>query len=381
LEIKRRVITLEDAVVNISAYRDLFPVTKKISYLNNAAESPLNNRVRERLAAYLTIAGNEPQKKPSVRTEVRKTLSSIFGGAADEYALVTSTGVGIGIVASGYKWRDGDNVVVPIDEHWNNTFPWLALRERGVDVRLAPLTEDQRIDPDTLAGLVDKNTRVLACAAVRFNTGYRSDLKLVSSIAHDKGALMMVDGIQGGGVCPLNVDDDGIDILACGGFKWLLGMPGTGLLYINRSAQEKIGAVLPGMFAAENHMRELHYHDDARRYETGTIAYSLFHAWTAGLEILQEIGIANIHARVIGLTDRLIAGLLAKGIEIISPVDSIDERSAIITFTLGSETANRQCHEKLMANNVLVALREGFIRVSPNFYNTEDEIDLLLDNL
>ncbi len=367
--------------MNFSTFRKLFPVTAKSVFLNNAAESPLNTRVHHKLNEYLMLAAEEPQNKPPVREIIRKKLSEIFGGASDEYALVTSTGAGIGIVASGYQWQRGDNVVIPMDEHWNNTFPWLALQERGVEVRLVPVGKDQRVEPDKIATMVDKNTRILSTAAVRFNTGFRADLRLLSEIAHDKGALLMVDGIQGAGVFPMNVDDDGVDILACAGFKWLLGMPGTGFLYVNNKAQEKIGAVLPGMFAAENNSRELHYFPDARRYETGTIAYSLFHAWTAGLEALQEIGITNIHTRVLELTDRIITGMRYKNIEIVTPVEKTNERSAIISFTVGSETANKDCYKKLRKNSILVAPRDGRIRVSPNFFNIEEEIDQFLELL
>lgn len=365
-------------VRDLSTYRSIFPVTDKSVYLNNAAESPLNNRVHQKLTEYLQIAAAEPQNKPEVRAAIRNQLPVIFGGTADEYALVTSTGMGINIVASGYQWREGDNVVIPVDEHWNNTFPWLALRERGVEVRLVPVGEDQRVDPDKIASMVDKNTRILSTAAVRFNTGFRADLRLLSEIAHNKGALLMVDGIQGAGVFPMNVVEDGIDILACGGFKWLLGMPGTGFLYVSKKAQKNIRPVLPGMFSAENNSRELHYLPDARRYETGTIAYSLFHAWTAGLEILQAIGISNIHVHVLRLTDGIIVGLRSKNIVIVTPVEHVNERSAIISFTMGSESANKSCYEKLKEHNVHVALRGGQIRVSPNFFNTEEEIERFL---
>ena len=367
--------------MNLSTYRTLFPVTEKSVFLNNAAESPLNSRVHQRLEEYLQLAAEAPQNKPVVRTIIRKQLSDIFAGAVDEYALVTSTGMGIGIVASGYHWQKGDNVVLPMDEHWNNTFPWLALRERGVEVRLVPVEEDQRIDADKIARMVDKNTRILSTAAVRFNTGFRADLRLLSEIAHDKGALLMVDGIQGAGVTPMNVIDDGIDILACAGFKWLLGMPGTGFLYVNKVAQENIRPVLPGMFAAENNLRELHYLPDARRYETGTIPYSLFYAWSAGLGILDEIGISNIHAHILRLTDRIIAGMHCRKIEVVSPVEKLNERSAIISFSMGSDAANEDCYNKLTANNVVVALRGGQIRVSPNFFNTEEEIERFLELL
>ncbi|HPH96107.1 MAG TPA: aminotransferase class V-fold PLP-dependent enzyme [Anaerolineaceae bacterium] len=361
--------------------RNFFPVTEKYVFLNNAAESPLCTRVKLKLDEYLAFASEAPQNKPSPRHAVRTALSGLLGGEPRDYALVTSTGVGVGLAAAGYPWQPGDNMVVPADEHWNNTFPWLALREKGVEVRLAPVGADRRVSPETIAGLVDSRTRILATAAVRFDTGFRADLKALSAIAHASGALFLVDGIQAAGVVPLNVVDDGIDLLASAGFKWLLGLPGTGFLYTSSAAREKIRPVLPGMFAAEDSFRELRYFNDARRYETGSIAYSLFYAWTAGLDLLMDLRITNIHARVLALTDRLIAGLPAKRVELVSPVEKPEERSAILSITTGSDEGNKALFERLMAQNIIVALRGGRIRVSPNFFNTEAEIDRFLEAL
>jgi selenocysteine lyase/cysteine desulfurase len=285
------------------------------------------------------------------------------------------------MAAAGYDWRPGDNVVVPMDEHWNNTFPWLALRERGVECRLVPVDENQRVDPNRVAEKVDENTRMVATTAVRFDTGFRAHLKTLSALAHDQGALFVVDGIQAAGVCPLHVEEDGIDVLSCAGFKWLLGLPGTGFMYVSEAARERIRPVLPGMYAAERDMRELRYHADARRYETGTLAYSLFHSWIGGLEILKDVGIATIHRRVLELTDGILDGLRARGISVVSPVDSVEERSGILSFTLGAEEANRSLYKKLRSRGIMVALREGRIRVSPNFFNDEEDVGAFLNQL
>lgn len=361
--------------------RQLFPVTTNFAFLNNAAESPLNTRVRTKIEAYFDFAAGAPQNKPSVRDEVKTKLSEILGGQANEYAMVTSTGIGISTVAAGYNWQKGDNIVVPADEHWNNMFPWQALQKKGLDVRFVPVDEDSRIDPEKLAALTDKNTKIVSAAAVRFNSGFRSDLQKLADIAHDRSALFVVDGIQAAGVMPMNVETDHIDILCSAGFKWLLGMPGTGFLYIKESAQHLINPVSPGMFAADNFSKELNYYPDARRFETGSIAYSLFHGWTAGLDLLQEIGIENIYQRVIGLTDRIISGLQDKNITILTPIDHLHERSSILMFTLGCADANKRLYEKLLAQNIIVTLRGGQIRVSPSFYNTEEEIDRFLDTV
>jgi selenocysteine lyase/cysteine desulfurase len=364
--------------LDIENARSLFPVCERSVFLNNAAESPLNLRVQKKLEEYVGLARDAPHAKPPTRTQPRTLLSELFGGAPEDFALVTSTGVGFGIAAQGYDWRPGDNVVLPMDEHWNATFPWLALQDRGVECRLVPVDENQRVDPGRVAGVVDENTRILASTAVRFDTGFRSDLKQLSAIAHDRGALFVVDGIQAAGVCPIHVEEDGIDVLACGGFKWLLGMHGTGFMYVGENARARIRPVLPGMYAAEHDTRELRYHHDARRYETGTIAYSLFHAWTAGLHILQAVGLGAIHRRVLELTDRIVEGLRARGVTIVSPVDSASERSSILSFTLGSEGKNKDLVGKLADEGIIVALRGGRIRVSPNFFNNEDDVDRLL---
>lgn len=367
--------------MELKTLRRLFPVTENYVFLNNAAESPLNLSVKRKLEAYLEIAAQAPQNKPPVRNEIKLKLSELFGGEPDEYALVTSTGVGLSTVAAGYNWRPGDNVVVPMDEHWNNTFPWQALQKKGLDVRFLPVDDDCRINAEKLAKLTDHNTKIVATSAVRFNSGYRSDLKKLADIAHDRGALLVVDGIQGAGVVPINVVSDHIDVLCSAGFKWLLGMPGTGFLYVNKKAQEQINPVLPGMFAADNFSNALEYYPDARRFETGSIAYSLFHAWTAGLELILEIGVENIHKRVLAHTDRIISCLRMKKIQIITPIDHISERSAILVFTMGSIESNKLLYEKLKAKNIIVTLRGGLIRVSPSFFNTEEEIDRFLEVL
>lgn len=364
--------------MDLEAFRQLFPVCKKSCYLNNAAESPMNLAVKQALDDYTSIVINEPYNKKSPRIAVRQGCAALLGGDSADWALVSSTGHGIGMMARGYPWQKGDNVVLPALEHWNNTFPWLALQAQGVDVRLVSPGSDERVDPSRIDAAIDSRTRIVATAAVRFNTGFRADLKRLSDIAHAKGALFLVDAIQAAGVCPINVINDGIDILSAAAFKWLLGLPGSGALYVNAKARELIEPTMPGMFAAEDSYSELRYFNDARRYETGTIAYPLFHAWTAGLDLLEEIGIPNIHSRVLELTGHLIDGLRSRDIAITSPVDDPAERSAIVTMSLGDETANVALVERLASKGIIVAIRDGRVRISPNFYNTEEEIDRLV---
>lgn len=367
--------------MDIDKIRRLFPITEHKTYLKNAAESPLHATGEAALKQYLSYASTDPDKKPQVREPIRNLLAELFGGDPKDYALTTSTGVGMSTAAAGYRWQAGDNVVFPSGEHWNSTFPWFRLEGLGVEARTVKPDSENRVLPEMIADKVDENTRVISATAVRFDTGFRIDLKKLSGIAKQIDALLVIDGIQMAGASPINVIDDGIDVFACGGFKWLLGMPGTGFVYMNERARERIDPVMPGMFAGQHSFTELEYHEDSRRYETGSTAYSLFHAWHEGLNILKDVGMPNIHNRNRILTDRLASGLKEKDLNILTPLQNPSERSAIVTFTLGDKGKNKIFCSDLANQGILVSNRGDSIRVSPNFFNTEEEIDQFLNCL
>lgn len=261
--------------MNIEQLRSLFPVTTQAVYLNSASQSPLNTRVNDRLQVYLKTELNQVGKKSFDRNTTRVLLSRLLGGSADEYALITSTGVGMGIVAQGLNLKKGDNIVLPEREHWNNSFPWLNLQKKGVEIRFAKINPDNSIDPEAFEKLVDDNTRLVTLAAVRFNSGFRPNLNAIGKIAHEKGALFAVDVAQAAGMIPIDVEKDKIDVMSGCGFKWLLGMHGTGFLYVSKRVVQSIDPVLPGMFAADHHFDDFSQYADSRKFETGTIAYSL----------------------------------------------------------------------------------------------------------
>lgn len=367
--------------MNIEKIRSLFPVTKEAVYLNSASQCPLNTLVHDRLQVHLGTELNLVGKKPFDRNHTRVLLSRLLGGLPEEYALVTSTGIGLGIVAQGLDFKQGDNVVIAESEHWNNTFPWLQLQEKGVEIRFAKLSIDNSIDAEAFKTLVDNRTRVVSIAAVRYNSGFRPNLAAIGKIAHEKGALFVVDAAQAAGMIPMAVEQDQIDVMAGCGFKWLLGMHGTGYLYVSKRVINKINPVLPGMYAAVNRVDELCYFDDSRKFETGTIAYSLFNAWSAGLELLLDVGVENIYAAVLDHTELLIDGLREKGYELVTPTKNREERTAIVHFNAGSLEKTKRLYDKLTDNKILVTLQGSNVRVSPSFFTTNEEIQKFLDLL
>lgn len=362
--------------MDLNLIRSYFPVVESYVYFNNAAESPMNLPYRERLQAFYDLACEAPHTKPDVRQDIRQALSGLMGGQANDYALVTSTGMGVGIVAGGMTFKPGDNILLPENEHRNNLFPWLALKEKGVEVRMIPVADNGYIDLKDIENLIDHKTRLVTIAAVRFNSGFRIDLKALSKLVHSYEALLFVDAIQAAGVVPIDVDDMGIDMMSSAGFKWLFGIAGTGFLFMNERARKAVKPLLPGMFAAKNSTSELTYYTDSRKYETGSLPYSLYYGWLDGLKIIREIGIDNIYERVLKLTGLLIDGLLKRKIEIKTPIDYKKNRSGIVFCTLGSGEKNEAFRLALEEKQVLIAVRDGKCRISPNFFNTEDEIKL-----
>jgi cysteine desulfurase/selenocysteine lyase len=373
----------EGFTVDLSLFRSSFPVLERMLFLSHASESPIPHPVRDRINTYLDGAQADPLAASINVDRLKSLLAELLGGAPEQYAVMPNTGTALGIVAGGYPWQRGDNVVVPGEEYPANTYPWLALRERGVEVRVVPLTAELRVDPARVAELVDERTRVLAVSAVQYLSGFRSDLEALSAIAHRVGALFVVDGIQAAGAVPLHVEEHGIDVLAAAGYKWLLGPKGTGFAYFRKSVWQRIRPLLPGARSSvkgpEDSRGEFQLLGTAQRYETGSLPFSLLHGWTAGLEMLLAAGVPNIHAHLLDLTDRLIAGLRRKGYTVLSPVARREERSGIIAFTAGSPAADEALVRRLREQQIVIALRGGRCRVSPGFYNTAADLERFLE--
>ena len=367
--------------MDITKIRSLFPITKEATYLNSASQAPLNTCVQNKLEAYLKSEITFEGKKGFNRDDIRIPLANLLGGSSEEYALTTSTGVGLGMIAQGIDFKKGDNIIIPEKEHWNNAFPWLHLEKKGVEIRFVKLNKDNSLNPKAIERLIDNKTRVVAVAAVRFNSGFRPNLGEISKIAHAENALFVVDAAQGAGMVPINVDKDGIDIMAGCGFKWLLGMHGTGFLYVSNRVVKMIQPVLPGMYAAHINYDKLSYYEDARKFETGTLAYSLFTAWSAGLELLLSIGVHTIYEKALENTTLIINGLLKNNYNLITPIKNKEERSAIVHFYANSYEKTNELFSKLKAHKVLVTLQGENIRVSPNFFTTKEEIEVFLNLL
>jgi selenocysteine lyase/cysteine desulfurase len=316
----------------------------------------------------------------------RRTGAEMIGADPDEMALIGNTTGGISLVAEGLDWRPGDNVVTLADEFPSNVYPWFNLASRGVETRRVPTDESGRLDIDRLAEACDERTRVVTVSWIGFATGYRHDVKRIASIAHERGALIFLDAIQGLGAFPLDVNDLGIDFLAADGHKWMLGPEGAGIAYIRREHLERLRplgvgwhSVMPGQ--DYTHI-ELNLRPTAARYEGGSQNNAGFLALGASLKLLTELGIESVAASILDITEKACERLTGIGAKIVSDrrpdYRNGEQRSGIVAFELpGREpmAAKRHC----MKQNVVFGCRAGRLRISPHAYNNEEDLDRLVE--
>jgi len=369
-------------------FRKLMPVTQKYAYLNHAARGPLPTPALKAMGLAIewqASLGSIWNFYVETIEAVRSKVAKLIGATADEIAFTQNTAQGLSLVASGIRWQRGDNVVTNDQEYPTNIYPWLNLKSRGVTTKLVPIP-DKKVTAERLIEAVDDKTRAIAVSFVQFASGYRVDLKTLGKFCREQGIYLIVDGIQGVGVLPLNVTEWNIDFLACGGHKWLLGpFGGTGFLYLRKPIWQELELTNVGYFSVIPHGEHfLNYslvlRNNARRFEGGPVSLVNLKGFEASLELLLAVGVPEIEAHVIALTDRLSHGLQGKGWRLYSPRNA-GECSGIISFShptrLVTETA--ACLEKA---KIIASVREGnLVRFSPHYYNTEEEIDLVISLL
>jgi len=244
-----------------------------------------------------------------------------------------------------------------------------------------PSDDGVSIDPQRWADAVDDRTALIATSHVFFTTGAIQDLPTLAAIAHDAGALFLVDAYQSAGQLPVNAPATGADVLITGPLKWLLGGPGLAYTWVRPELIPTLTPTMAGWWGAEDQfdfdIHHLAFKDDARRFELGTPALHTVHTALGGQEIIDEIGVPAIRTRNRDLTERLIGGARSAGFEL-RVADDPDARSAIVMIAMDDPKA---AVEHLADAGIIVDARPGYVRVSPHFYNTEAEVDRVVEEL
>jgi cysteine desulfurase / selenocysteine lyase len=365
--------------------KEEFPITENRIFFDHAKVSPLPNRVRQAVNAFVedtSLFGTVNYSDWMAKVEsVRASFARLIHADVSEVAFVKNTSEGISIVANGLDWKPGDNVVIPDIEFPANVYPWWNLKRLGVETRFVPAI-DGRVLFDDLVARVDSRTRILSVSSVECNSGFRNDLNRIGTFCKEKGILFCVDAIQSLGVLPMDVKRDHIDFLAADGHKWLLSVEGLGGFYISAKAMEKIHPAVVGWNSVINAYDFMNYdftlRPDAQRFEEGSFNTMSIMAFGAALSLFHEVGVDNIERRVMSLGDRIIEGLQRRNFKILNSVIP-EERSGSISFN--GEMDLEKFSDYAADNQVSLTVRNGMVRLSPHFYNRESEIDRFFDLL
>jgi cysteine desulfurase/selenocysteine lyase len=373
--------------VDFAEVRKLFPITKHYAYLNHASVAALPQPVVEAMSRYLSDRGMRGSEAllgwDDDIERVRQAAAGFVGAHRDEIVLTSSISHGLNIVAAGLDWRPGDNLICAETEFTANVYPWTNLQRRGVEVRFAP-ARDNRILVKDVAVLIDHRTRLVGISFVEFGTGYRNDLDTLAALCHERGIHLCVDGIQGLGALQFSVARTPVDFMAAHAAKWMLGPIGVGFLYVRRDLLTKLEPVMTGWRAIVHRDDYYRYdsplRDSGERFEPGSLNAVGLVGLEAAIKLLMSVGLAEVEGRILTLTDSLIAGLQAHGCTITTPIAHRRERSGIVCFRQPGVDSSALV-KKLHATGVVVSLRGDVIRVSPHFYNNEEELEMLLQAL
>jgi selenocysteine lyase/cysteine desulfurase len=374
---------LVDPEADWEPLRRQMPVAQRWAYFDHAAVAPLTGPSRRAIVDWSEEAARSGDVAwPPWRNQIeqlRSHLAEMIHADTAEIALIRNTTEGVNLVAEGYPWQSGDNVVTLADEFPTNQYPWLNLADRGVETRRVA-TDDGRVDPDRLAAACDRRTRVLSISWVGYASGWRNDLEQAARIAHQHGALLFVDAIQGLGVFPLDVRSTPIDFLAADGHKWMMGPEGAGVFFLRREHLDRLRPVGVGWNSvaaagAFGHI-ELTLKNDASRYEGGSHNMVGLIGLKASLQLLAQFGQDAISRRVLDVTDRACERLAAAGAVIRS--DRRPERkSGIVSFELPGQDP-QEIRRRCLEQHVVLSCRAGRLRISPHAYNNEADLDRLL---
>jgi len=364
-------------------FRRKMPVAEKWAYFDHAAVAPIAGPARDALAAWTAEAAAEGDTiwpTWSRRVEETRALAAwLISAESDEVALLPNTTAGINLVAEGFPWQPGDNVVTLDNEFPSNVYPWLNQASRGVETRRVP-TDDGRVDLDRLAGACDRRTRLISVSWVGYASGWRVELDRVAEIARGTGALLFVDAIQGLGVFPLDVKQTPIDFLAADGHKWLLGPEGAGVFFIRKEHLPRLRPLSVGWNSVQHahdftHI-ELNLKPTAARYEGGSQNMAGMLALGASLQMLLGYGTAALAQQVLDITDLACRRLEEIGARVASHREG-NHRSGIVGFELPGQNP-QQVRERCLARGVALGCRAGRLRISPHAYVNADDVERLI---
>ncbi|MGQ9708124.1 MAG: aminotransferase class V-fold PLP-dependent enzyme [bacterium] len=372
--------------MTIDRLRRLFPVTRRVVYLNNAGTGAMPITVVRAIVGFLRQSvenGCVPYAEAEkVAESTRGMAASLMMVKPEEIAFVKNTSSGIIIAIGSIPWEREDNLIMMKDAFPANTYPYHLLLPE-VEKRFVTAAELAE-GPECLFRLVDSKTRAVALDWVHFLSGVRIDIDTIGEFCQQRGIYFIVDAIQGLGAVAHNFSLSGADFVVAGGGKWLLTPPGIGLLYVNPRKFSRLKPFNLGWLSA--HWQDFNdcltpkpLKKNASRFEEGTKNYLGIYGMQAALKLLRDFGLSDVGERIFNLTRLLRERLVSIGFEIMTPKEK-NRHAGIIACRKQSMDMVKLYH-RLQQQGFVVAVRENWLRVSPHFYNTEVEIERFVEQL
>ena len=369
---------------DMAKIREQFPITKNKVFLNHAAQSPFPKPVADAVRKSADDFSNFGVTSIEWNGGGKPFFAKLINAKTEEIALVENTSMGLNIVANMLDYPHDAKIVTTDLEYPSVVYPWLR-KKLNVKVHYVK-NRDGKILLEDFEKAVDDKTVAVAASHVEYVNGFRNDLKVIGEIAHDHGAYLIVDAIQAAGALQIDVKRDDVDFLTTACYKWLLSPPGAGYLYVKEELVERFEPPFVGWASVKPEVFEtldfwdiwnLRLSETASRFEVGSPSYISFMGVNEALKMLLHFGIVNVEKRILKLTDYLIEQLKNVGITLKTPEEP-QCRSGIVLAKLDKP---KEVYEALAKKGIIVSARANGLRISPHFYNTEAEIDTLIEEI
>jgi cysteine desulfurase/selenocysteine lyase len=358
-----------------------FPVVEQGIYLNSAYITPSPLQAVRTAQDFAERKARDPVSLGSMLGEtnaMRGKFARLVGATEEEIGVLFATSDGENIVTRALDFRPGDNVVVD-DLHYDTTYIlYQHLREtRGIEVRTVR-NQGGAASAEAFAEQVDDRTKLVSVSWISHVNGYRHDLAALARLAHDHGAYLYADAIQGVGMLDLDVRDTGIDFFTAGTYKWLLGGFGVAPFYVKAELLDTVSVDRFGSLQSAEDLggHRFRLHEDAKKYGYATMSFGAVFQLSAALDYLLRVGVQNVERHTVALANRLNEGLRAQGHDVLTPRGN---RSAIVTFEHGHDLD--MVHQSLDEASITLTVRDGGaqLRAGIALFNTDEEIDRLLE--
>ena len=370
----------------LGRWRDDFPVFRSSVYLNSCSLGALSRRTRAAVVEVLDLweqrgaAAWYDTWLPAAE-RLRQGYARVIGAEAETISLHASISQGLSVVSESLDYSQRPRVVTTSLDFPTLAYQWLAKAGHGVEVEVVESPDGISVPLERLARAIDGRTALVATSHVFFSSGAIQDIPAIAALAHAQGALLLVDGYQAAGQIAVDIQQLQADFYLSGGLKWLLGGPGIAFLQVHPSLISRLEPRITGWFAHAAPFRfDAHHLEraaDAHRFELGTPAVAAVYAQLAGLSLLDEIGLPEVHLVTRALTEDLIAVATARGLRPRVAARAQD-RSAIVMLPRPDSAADVR---RLAAAGFIVDSRPGHVRVSPYFYNVPEDHRRLLEHL